>query len=155
MPGLSLRRRFDSVWKYGLVGGFVSIPLTVALSAWTSSNVQLSANGVFLGAVLAGYLAASASKEAANAGILAGLVGGIPATLCGQLGGWLDSPMGLYWSGRTYSPRSPFSLWLPLHSLRFRCWLGTLVGSSAGGSRRKSTHVGHVVSGANLTTFMP
>lgn len=99
MPDLSLRRRFDSVWKYALVGGLASIPLTVALSTWTSSNVQLSANGVFLGAVLAGYLAANASRRAANAGILAGLIVGVPATVwaVGWLLGLPDGPI-LVWS---------------------------------------------------------
>ena len=77
----SSSQQFDGVWRYGLLGGLGSIPLTVALSTWTSPTTGLSGNGVVVGAALAGYLAANASKEAIRAGLLAGVVGGVPFTV--------------------------------------------------------------------------
>lgn len=99
MLGLNLRRRFDSSWKYGLVGGLVSIPLTIISSTWVGTMLNQPATGILLGAMLAGYLAASASRQAANAGVLAGLVGGVPASVwaVGWLVGLPDGPI-VVWS---------------------------------------------------------
>jgi uncharacterized membrane protein YeaQ/YmgE (transglycosylase-associated protein family) len=77
----SSSRRLDGVWKYGLLGGLGSVPLTAALSTWTGSVTTLSGNGVVVGAALAGYLAANASREASRAGLIAGVVGGAPFTV--------------------------------------------------------------------------
>ena len=87
MFSIDIRCRFDSVWKYALVGGLGSIPLTVALTTGINSNLDQSFNGLFLGAVLAGYLATNASRQAGKAGLLAGIIGGIP--VAGWDIGWL------------------------------------------------------------------
>ena len=99
MPDLSLRRRFDSTWKYGLVGGLVSIPLTIVSSTWTGSTLDQPPTGILVGAMLAGYLAANASRRAVNAGVLAGLVGGVPASgwAVGGLVGLPEGPI-VVWS---------------------------------------------------------
>ncbi|WP_233553846.1 DUF5518 domain-containing protein [Halococcus sp. IIIV-5B] len=121
MSDLSLRRRFDSSWKYGLIGGLVSIPLTIMSSTWAGSTLDQPGTGVLLGAMLAGYLAANASRRAANAGILAGLVGGVPAALWAV--GWL---VGL--------PEGPIVVWSnPLSEILFLLLVtATLIAFSVG-----------------------
>lgn len=77
MVGLGpLREEFDERWTYGLVGGVVSIPATVATYAQTRSEMSLAS--VFFGGVLAGYLARRETGSAEGVGIRAGLVGATP-----------------------------------------------------------------------------
>ncbi|WP_237713315.1 DUF5518 domain-containing protein [Halococcus hamelinensis] len=107
MPDLNIRRRFDSLWKYGLIGGLVSISLTIMSSTWAGSTLDQPGTGILLGAMLAGYLAANASRRAASAGVLAGLVGGAPASVWAV--GWL---LGL--------PEGPIVVWSnPLPEILF------------------------------------
>ena len=138
MPDLNPRRRFDSVWKYGLVGGLVSIPLTVALSSWTGSNLDQPATGILFGAMLAGYLAANALRRAANAGVLAGLVGGVPAGVwaIGWLLGFPDGPI-VVWSNPL--PEVAFLLLAAVALIAFSLGVGA-VGGLLGGWLSKTIH---------------
>jgi hypothetical protein len=72
-----LTDRLDDTWKHALVGGLASIPLTTA-GYWQSGS-ELSLSPVFLGGVLAGYLASRETGSARGVGIRAGLVGGLPS----------------------------------------------------------------------------
>ena len=138
MPDLSLRRQFDRVWKYALVGGLVSIPLTVTLSEWTGSTLDQPATGILFGAMLTGYLAANASRQAANAGILAGLVGGVPTSVWAV--GWLlelpDGPI-LLWSNPL--PEVVFLLLVTATLIAFAMVVGA-VGGLLGGWLSKKVH---------------
>jgi hypothetical protein len=67
-------------WRYGLVGGLTSIPLTAGLY-WLGAANELSLNMVFVGGLVAGYLAAVGTEQvrAAPVGVRTGLVGSLPA----------------------------------------------------------------------------
>lgn len=138
MPGLSLRRRFDSTWKYGLVGGLVSIPLTIMSSTWAGSNLDQPGTGILFGAMLAGYLAANASRRAASAGVLAGLVGGIPTSVwaVGWLLGLPEGPI-VVWSNPL--PEILFLLLVTATLIAFSVGVGT-VGGLVGGWLSKKVH---------------
>lgn len=69
--------RVDEAWRYALVGGLVSIPLTGGLYWLSGAGNELSFNAVLLGGLLAGYLAPTAVDSTA-AGIRAGVIGSLP-----------------------------------------------------------------------------
>lgn len=67
------------VWQYALVGGVVSIPLTLAVF-WGSPDTQtFSFNMVAVGGFVAGFLARRYGVDPVAASVRAGLVGGLPA----------------------------------------------------------------------------
>lgn len=70
--------RVDSInqWKYGLLGGLVSIPVTSASHWQTGSEMSFSA--VLLGGPPAGYLAKRKAGTSSGVGVRAGLVGALP-----------------------------------------------------------------------------
>ncbi|WP_254831331.1 DUF5518 domain-containing protein [Haloglomus salinum] len=71
--------RLTPAWRYGLVGGLASIPLTAV--HWLSETAnELSLNMVFVGGLVAGYLAAVGAEQvrAAPVGVRTGLVGCLP-----------------------------------------------------------------------------
>lgn len=72
--------RLTPAWRYGIVGGLASIPLTAGLH-WLGAANELSLNMVFVGGLVAGYLAAVGTEQvrAAPVGIRTGLVGSLPA----------------------------------------------------------------------------
>lgn len=77
---LPSRPNLTATWKYAIVGGLVTVPLT--LNRYWSAGVDdvISLNAVVLGGIVAGYLAKrSADADARRAGVRAGLVGGLPA----------------------------------------------------------------------------
>ncbi|MEF8781550.1 MAG: DUF5518 domain-containing protein [Haloarculaceae archaeon] len=86
--------RITETWRYGLVGGLVSIPLTGGLYWLSGAGNELSFNMVVLGGVLAGYLAPPAVDSTA-AGIRAGVIGSLPGlwllghVLADGVGAWL------------------------------------------------------------------
>lgn len=71
--------RLTPAWRYGIVGGLASIPLTAGLH-WLGAANELSLNMVFVGGLVAGYLAAVGTEQvrAAPVGIRTGLVGSLP-----------------------------------------------------------------------------
>lgn len=69
-----------ATWRYAVVGGVASIPLSAGLYWLTGAGSTFSLNMVFFGGVLAGYLAETKSPEAdiTTVGLRTGLVGGLP-----------------------------------------------------------------------------
>lgn len=65
-------------WKYALIGGVVSIPLSLGLYWYSGMGNDFSLNMVVVGGVLAGYLAKRNSADAKPAGLRAGLIGALP-----------------------------------------------------------------------------
>jgi hypothetical protein len=67
-------------WKYALVGGIASIPLTIGLYWQSGMGNEFSLNMVFFGGLFAGYLvsAAATGADAPSVGFRAGVVGGLP-----------------------------------------------------------------------------
>lgn len=71
-----LRIELNTRWKYALVGGFASIPMTTA-SYWQTGS-EISVSGVLLGGLLAGYLAKRKLGSSHGVGLRAGFVGALP-----------------------------------------------------------------------------
>lgn len=65
-------------WRYGLVGGIVSIPLSLGLYWYSGTGNHFSINMAVVGGVLAGCLAKRNSIDAKPAGLHAGLIGVLP-----------------------------------------------------------------------------
>jgi NhaP-type Na+/H+ or K+/H+ antiporter len=65
-------------WRYALVGGVVSIPLSLGLYWYSGMGNDFSFNMVVVGGLLAGYLAERNAADAKPAGLRAGLVGSLP-----------------------------------------------------------------------------
>lgn len=65
-------------WRYALVGGLVSIPLTLGLNWYAGTPNHFSLNMVVVGGLVAGYLAKRDAVAAKPAGVRAGLVGAAP-----------------------------------------------------------------------------
>lgn len=76
----SLERHVSSTWKYALVGGIISIPLTVGLHWLSGTGNELSLNMVALGGLIAGFLGNRKETDAdgSAAGLRAGIVGVLP-----------------------------------------------------------------------------
>lgn len=68
----------SETWRCALLGGVASIPLTVSLYWLSGAGNELSLNMVFVGGLLAGFLAQSRSADVGSAGFRAGVVGGLP-----------------------------------------------------------------------------
>lgn len=77
MPSL----RPSATWRYALLGGIASIPLTLAAYWLSGTGSEFSLNMVFFGGLVAGYLArrGSAAVDGDAVGIRAGVIGGVPA----------------------------------------------------------------------------
>ncbi|WP_380676870.1 DUF5518 domain-containing protein [Salinigranum sp. GCM10025319] len=65
-------------WRYALVGGIVSMPLSLGLYWYSGMGTDFSLNMVFVGGLLAGYLAKRGSVDAKSAGLRAGVIGALP-----------------------------------------------------------------------------
>lgn len=74
--------RFEA-WKYGLLGGIVSIPLTVGAYWATGMGNEFSLNLVVVGGLLVGYLAEKRDLAVGSdaVGLRAGVVGGVPGVV--------------------------------------------------------------------------
>ena len=72
--------RVTETWKYALIGGIASLPLTVGLYWRSGMGSEFSLNMVFFGGLFAGYLANAAATETdgSSVGFRAGVVGGLP-----------------------------------------------------------------------------
>lgn len=69
----------SETWKYAVIGGISSIPLTVGYYWLSGTGNDFSANMIFFGGLLAGYLAKKSGVDPVSAGFRAGVVGGLPA----------------------------------------------------------------------------
>jgi hypothetical protein len=77
---MRVRTRASSVqtWRGALVGGIVSIPLTVGLSWQSGLGSELPLVMAVVAGILAGYLASTGSGDADSAGLRAGLLAVLP-----------------------------------------------------------------------------
>lgn len=64
-------------WRYAILGGLVSVPLTVAYNWQTLGGAEFSLGFVLVGGVLAGFLARRAAADAVRAGFGAGVIGSL------------------------------------------------------------------------------
>lgn len=64
-------------WQYALVGGVVSMPLTLAAYWQTGGGDEFSFNMVLVGGLVAGFLARRYGADPGDASIRAGVVGGL------------------------------------------------------------------------------
>lgn len=64
-------------WQYALVGGVISMPLTLAHYWQTGGGNEFSANMVLVGGLVAGFLARRYGADPGDASIRAGVVGGL------------------------------------------------------------------------------
>ncbi|WP_340102172.1 DUF5518 domain-containing protein [Salinibaculum salinum] len=78
-------RRFHSqsltdTWRYALIGGLLSIPLTISLYYLSGMGNELSLNMLFFGGLIAVYLAKRGPEtvDSTDVGLRAGVVGGLP-----------------------------------------------------------------------------
>lgn len=69
--------RVSDRWRYGLLGGLIAIPFTTFGYWQTGSKVSLGP--VFLGGLVAGYLARQDIGDGRGVGLRTGLIGGLPA----------------------------------------------------------------------------
>lgn len=65
-------------WRYAIIGGVVSIPLTLFVYWQSGMGNDMSLSMVFFGGLLAGYLAAKETDGGRGVGFRAGLIGGLP-----------------------------------------------------------------------------
>jgi NhaP-type Na+/H+ or K+/H+ antiporter len=108
-------RFVPEAWRYALVGGIVSIPLSLGLYWYTGMGSDFSFNMVVVGGLLAGYLAKRNEVQARPAGLRAGLIGAVP---------------GLAWILPRIA-RDVAAEWSPLPTAVFLC-LSTLIAFSIG-----------------------
>ncbi|QLH79626.1 DUF5518 domain-containing protein [Halosimplex rubrum] len=73
LPPGSLSR----TWQYALVGGAVSMPLTLAVYWSSGASDHFSFNAVVVGGLIAGFLARRYAADAGAAGLRAGVIGGL------------------------------------------------------------------------------
>lgn len=68
----------DDAWRYALVVGFASVPVTVALYWLSMPDFSHSFAPVFVAGVVGGYLASIKGFSARRTGVRIGLVGALP-----------------------------------------------------------------------------
>lgn len=75
-----LHLQLTPTWKYALIGGASSLPITIALYWQSGMGSEFSLNMVFFGGLFAGYLTSGAETElnTSSVGLRAGVVGGLP-----------------------------------------------------------------------------
>lgn len=84
MVGMSLSsKKTNEILKYALIGGLISIPLTLLYNTYYVGGDSFTIGLVFFGGIISGYLANRASLRASAAGFYAGLIGAIPAYVIG------------------------------------------------------------------------
>ncbi|WP_459194552.1 DUF5518 domain-containing protein [Halosimplex sp. J119] len=64
-------------WQYALVGGVVSMPLTLAAYWSSGASNHFSFNMVIVGGLIAGFLARRYSADVSAASLRAGVIGGL------------------------------------------------------------------------------
>lgn len=124
------------MWKYALIGGLTSVPLTFGLYWLSGMGSEFSMNMVFFGGVLAGYLAKRNSAQARSAGIRAGVIGGLPIVVwaLATLLGISDGSM-MVWSAPL--PEAVFLIFVGLVLLGISAIAGVLGGILGGWLSKK------------------
>lgn len=67
-----------NTWRYALIGGLGSIPLTLGLYWLSGMGNELSLNMVLVGGLVAGYLAKREDVDIGSVGLRAGVIGVLP-----------------------------------------------------------------------------
>ncbi|MFC6903893.1 DUF5518 domain-containing protein [Halalkalicoccus tibetensis] len=78
MPEISPLNLNEGALRYAIIGGLVSIPLSLGHHWWSGMGNTFSTLPIFFGGLLAGYLAQKNTQKPATAGVGAGLIGGLP-----------------------------------------------------------------------------
>ncbi|GAB7121265.1 DUF5518 domain-containing protein [Natrinema sp. JCM 9743] len=76
-------KKINEILKCALVGGLISIPLTIVYNIYHTSGESFTLGLVFFGGIVSGYLANETSLRASMAGFYAGLIGSLPAYILG------------------------------------------------------------------------
>jgi hypothetical protein len=77
MPEINPRNATQT-WKYALIGGLASIPLTAGLHWLSGIENDMFVNMIIFGGLLAGFLAEVRQIDGKSVGFRAGVVGGLP-----------------------------------------------------------------------------
>jgi uncharacterized membrane protein YeaQ/YmgE (transglycosylase-associated protein family) len=72
------KNQINGVLRYAMIGGGASIPLSLGWYWFSGMGNHFSTLPIFFGGILAGYLAQTYSRKPARAGIVAGMIGGLP-----------------------------------------------------------------------------
>lgn len=79
MPGRDLSTlSVPQTWPYALLGGLVSMPLTIGQYWLSGLGNTFPMEMILVGGLLAGYLATKNATNGVRAGIGAGVIGGLP-----------------------------------------------------------------------------
>ena len=70
--------RLTDTWRYALIGGLGSIPLTLGLYWLSGMGNELSLNMVLVGGLVAGFLAKREDVDIGSVGLRAGVIGVLP-----------------------------------------------------------------------------
>lgn len=70
--------RVNETMRYALIGGLISILSTIALYRLSGLGNRFVFNGVFVGGLVAGWLADGSVATVGRSGFLAGVIGGLP-----------------------------------------------------------------------------
>jgi len=81
MASTSDARSVPQVWRTAILGTAASVPATVVLNRLPDSEATVGGGVMILGAMIAGALAVSRSVDPSAAGLRAGFLGGVVATL--------------------------------------------------------------------------
>jgi hypothetical protein len=76
-PSTIQRLRSSPTWRYALLAGVASFPLTLALN-WQDPSGVWDVSGVALAALAAGYLAKRHGLESTSVGFRTGAIGSLP-----------------------------------------------------------------------------
>lgn len=68
----------SETWKYAVIGGVASMPLTIGYYWLSGAGNDFSTGMIFFGGLLAGYLAKESGLDPVSSGFRAGVVGGLP-----------------------------------------------------------------------------
>jgi NhaP-type Na+/H+ or K+/H+ antiporter len=103
MPDGVLPGVVTKTWRYALIGGVVLIPLSLALYWYSGTGNDFSLNMIFVGGLLAGYLAKRESVEAKPVGLRAGIIGALqglvwilPRAVRNVAAGWSFLPIAVF-----------------------------------------------------------
>lgn len=79
-------RSLSRAWRFALIGGLVSLPLSAGINRLPESEASLGGGVMIFGAFIAGCIAAIRSTDPDAAGLRAGFLGGALAVLTFGMG---------------------------------------------------------------------